>query len=800
MRQHSAQPAGLGLQGNDPRHGARRACSRLALLGVSALTSVLIAGAAHAADGAASSANAGAVAGEAAAAEMDEVVVTARHRSEDSQKVPAALSVIGGDFLEKTNTTNIGQVAQLVPSVQFTFFNARNANINIRGLGNNVGLANDGLDPGVGFYVDQVYYSRPATATLDLVDLDHVEILRGPQGTLFGKDTTAGAISITTSSPTFTPSGGAEVTGGNYGYFQAKGTVSGPIIADKLAGRLSLATTTRDGLLTNAHDGEKVNNYRNFTARGQLLFTPTDDLKVRFIADYGNQFTDCCVQVLSGIVTPPNGKNFTAYAQHFGYTPVVAPFSRTADVNSPFQARQETGGASVQVDWSTPNAVFTSITAWRFWNWWPKNDADNSPLSILTVAQNGDYQNQYTQEFRVASAGEHRIDYVAGVYLYREQITAVGAQAYGDAASYFLLSAALPSLVANGVRADYTSNYNTDSLAAFGQAVWHITPDINLTGGLRYTDDFKRGNFTQVASGGVPLTGALAALAPYRAALASNGYLAVKDQNNNLSGMANLSWQATPQVLAYANYARGYKSGGLNLTQLPVGASPVVAPESIDAVEFGLKTKLFDRRLVLNADVFWQQDKNYQANIIDPILLKMYLANVPKVKVQGVEVDIQAQPTEHVSLYASATYNDAVYDKYPGAPCGLEHANLATCNLNNSTLAGTPRWAIAAGGEVNHPVTFGAREAEVYVGADYTYRSSIYSAATDSIYSRLPQLSLLNARAGVRSDKWDAYVWAKNLFDKDYFTTAAGGSGNTGSIYAQLGDPRTYGVTLRVKY
>src|SRR6202008_586003 len=138
---------------------------------------------------------------------------------------------------------------------------------------------------------------------------------------------------------------------------------------------------------------------------------------------------------------------------------------------------------------------------------------------------------------------------------------------------------------------------------------------------------------------------------------------------------------------------------------------------------------------------------------------KMYLANVQKVRVQGVEVDLQAQPTDHVSLYASATYNDAIYDKYPSAPCGLENANLAACNLNGAALAGTPRWAIAAGGEVTQPVPFGARDAEVYLGGDYTYRSSIYSAATDSIYSRLPPLSLLNARAGVRSDKWDAYVW-----------------------------------------
>src|SRR5262249_37625078 len=147
------------------------------------------------------------------------------------------------------------------------------------------------------------------------------------------------------------------------------------------------------------------------------------------------------------------------------------------------QARQKTGGASIEVDWSTPKAVFTSVTSWRFWNWWPKNDGDNTPLSILTVAQNGDHQDQYTQEFRIASAGENRVDYVAGLYLYREQINVKGALQYGDAASYFLLSPLVPAAVLNNVRADYVSNYSTDSVALFGQAVWHITPKLNLTGG-----------------------------------------------------------------------------------------------------------------------------------------------------------------------------------------------------------------------------------------------------------------------------------------------------------------------------
>ncbi|MDR3510576.1 MAG: TonB-dependent receptor [Caulobacteraceae bacterium] len=772
------------------------------LCGATALSTLAWANGAAAAEGPAA---AGAGVGSAAAgdAAVEEIVVTARHRSEDSQKVPAALAVVGGQFLARTNTTNIAQVAQFVPSMQFSFVNARNANINIRGLGNNIGLASDGIDPGVGFYVDQVYYDRPATATFDLVDIDHVEVLRGPQGTLFGKNSTAGAIAITTSSPTTTPKATAEISGGNYGYFQAKASISGPIVGDILSARLSVATTTREGLLTNVGDGgNRVNAYRNQTYRGQILYTPTADFKLRVIADYSKQDTNCCDLVLAGIVTPPNGKNFVAYAEHFGYTPVVNPFSRQADTNSQIQARQETGGISAEADWSLPKATLTSITAWRFWNWWPANDSDYTPLSILTRSQNGDYQNQFSQEFRIASSGSNLIDYVGGLYFFREQINAVGEQQYGNAATYFLLSPALPSLVANGYTLNYTGSFDTTSVAAFGQATWHVTSRLNLTGGLRYTYDHKDGRFNQVASGGTPLTGVLAGYAKYRAALGSSTAFSVTDNKGDLSGLANVSYQVTDDVLGYVNYARGYKSGGLNLTQLPTGVNPVVAPESIDSVEAGLKTRLFDRRVTLNADVFWEKDENYQANIYDTTYAKQYLSNVPEVRSEGVEVDVQAQPTEHLSLYGSGTWDDAVYAKYPKAPCGLEKITQGVCNLSGAALAGVPRWSASAGGEYDYPLALGARETEAYVGVDYTFRSSVYSSATDSIYSKLPSLSLVNARLGVRAadQRWDAYLWAKNLGNVKYFTFISAGAGNTGQLVAQLGDPQTWGATLRVHY
>ena len=779
-----------------------RASFRAALLGAAAFAS-LSGAAAQSAPLAAGSAGVDAAAeAEAAPGQVEEVVVTARHRQENAQTVPAALSVVGGDFIAKTNTTNITQLTRYIPSVQFTAFNPRNSSINIRGLGNASGVASDGIDPGVGFYVDQVYYSRPATTTFDLVDIDRVEVLHGPQGTLYGKNTTAGAINITTASPSFTPQATAEVSGGSYGYVVAKGSVSGPLIDDVLAGRLSVASSRIDGLATNDFDGDKVNGSRNITVRSQLLYTPNQDLKVRVIGDYSRQITNCCYQVLAGIVTPPNGKNFLSAVGHFGYTPVVDPFDRHVDANSPIYARQETGGVSIQADYTLPGAVLSSITAWRFWNWAPGNDVDNTPLSVFTRADTTDTQNQVSQEFRIASTGERKLDYVAGLYLFREQVKGHAVLTYGDAASYLLVSPTIPAIAANGYGSDAYSSVNTISYAAYGQATYHLTSQWSLTGGLRYTHDDKKGDFLQTVGGGAPLTGALAALQALRTALAAPAAYNTKLDDGKLSGQAGLSYQATENVLAYANVARGYRSGGINLVQLPAGATPTIQPESIDSAEVGVKTRLFDRRVTLNAAAFYERDKNYQGTAVITGTTKTYLTNIPKVESKGFEVDVHAEPTTQVSLYASATYDAAAYKSFPNSPCGLENILQTSCDLSGRPLTGVPLWAASFGGEFRQPFTLGSRQVEAYVGVDDSFRSSIYSNATDTIYSRLPSLNLVDARLGVRAadGRWDAYVWGKNITDKKYFTSEAPGLGNLGSIYAALGDPATWGVTLRARY
>jgi len=285
---------------------------------------------------------------------VEQVLVTARRREENAQDVPVALSVIGIQQIEATGSYNVAQLTQLTPSVQFFSSNPRNTAITIRGLGTSFGLTNDGLEPGVGLYIDQVYMSRPAAATFDLIDIDRVEVLRGPQGTLFGKNTTAGAINVSIQQPTFERLVQAEVSAGNYGFYQGKATISGPLAGNVLAGRLSVSGTLRDGMIQNVTTGKDVNNQNDFGTRAQLLYRPNESFSLRIAADYNRQQTPCCAQsfVRIGTTLKPAAQQFPALAAAAGYAPAsLDPFDRKVDTNSPSKANQVIGGISAIADW-----------------------------------------------------------------------------------------------------------------------------------------------------------------------------------------------------------------------------------------------------------------------------------------------------------------------------------------------------------------------------------------------------------------------------------------------------------------
>ena len=746
-------------------------------------------------------------------ADLGDIVVTARRRDERAQDVPIALTVVNEELLDRTGAYNIAQVTQLAPSVQLLSSNPRNTAITIRGLGASYGLANDGLEQGVGIYVDQVYYGRPATATLDFVDLDRIEILRGPQGTLFGKNTTAGALNITTRDASFTPEGQAELSIGDYGFLQGKATISGPILDDRVAARFSVVSTRRDGVLHNVTTGTDQNSQNSISLRGQLLFEPTDRLRVRLYADYADLTPECCTQVFVrvGETLKPAGQQFWALADGRGYSPASTdPYDRLADVDAGIQADQIHRGVSAIVDYDFGFATFTSVSAWRAWDWGPQNDRDYTSLDIVRQSANPSWQDQWSQEFRLSSNGANRIDWTVGLYAFHQAVETHGVTEYGADAAYWLTAAGTPDALLDGYTVFNDSRIETDSYAVFGQLTWHITDRLHLTPGLRFTSEEKAGWYIATVEGGLETTDAT--LISRRNGVARPQAYDASLSDEDLSGQVALSYEITPDILAYGSFARGYKSGGINMAgipNLPNGqpalTNAVVEPETVTTYELGLKTQFFDRRVTANLAAYRTDIEDYQANVVDtgPGALRGYLANVEKVEIQGVEIDAFARPNRYVDLYANVAWTDATYADFTNGPCPLERIGTTTlaCDLSGEDLPGVSRWAASVGGEVHADGAFLGQSGEFYGGVDASWRSTYNSDAAVSRYTEIEGYTIANLRAGFRAENgWEVFAWVRNALDEDYLQFVSVQSGNSGLVIGNPGDSRTFGVTLRARY
>ena len=748
---------------------------------------------------------------------VEPVIVTARQRPEDAQSVPEAISVVGTQTLAVTATYNTSLISQLVPSLNYSSPNPRNTAFTLRGLGSSVlavSQANDGLEPGVGFYVDQVYHARPATAAFDFLDVERVEVLRGPQGTVFGKNTTAGAINIITKAPSFTPEAQGELTYGNLNYWQGKGSVSGPLHGDTIAARLSFTATSRDGVLKNVTTGGLDNSVNTLGFHGQILFRPVANGSFKLSGDYNQFDANCCTQVYVrvGTTLKSPAKQYAALAAGVGYAPAsLNPYDRLTDIDAPVKADTDEGGVSGIAEWNLGAATVTSISAWRFWDWDAANDRDYTRLSIQTLQHIPSRQDQYSQELRIASNGRHTLEYVAGVYVFNQVITGEPITQYGPLATYWLLgpAPAFPASLLNGYGTDGHTRFNSSSYAAFGELTWRVAPRFNVTGGLRYTQENKTGEYASTVYGGLAVTGSL--LNSQLSILRPQAYTA-RDSNGGLSGRVLAAYDLTDTVMVYGSYARTSKSGGLNMSGLPLDASnqpalsaAVIQPERNTTFEAGVKSRLIGNRLLLNLDLFDTSVNDFQTNVVDtgPGALRGYLANIAEVRSRGVELDSDVILSSNLSAHLSSTWTDAKYVSYKNGPCPLEliAGGTTVCDLSGRGLPGTPRRVMSVGGDYKHPLAIGALEGEGYAHVEATVRSRIYGDPTDSKYTVIGGYGLVNVSVGFRAGgRWEVSAWVKNLFDADYLQNVTVQSGNSGLIVGTPGDPRTFGMTVRAKY
>ncbi|MES2056312.1 MAG: TonB-dependent receptor [Pseudomonadota bacterium] len=772
---------------------------------------------------------------DAADSDMD-ILVTARRRAEDAQKIPGSLSVISGALLDRSYTVNTQQLSQLVPALNYSSANPRNTAFTIRGLGSSVvavSQANDGLEPGVGYYVDQVYHARPATAAFDFSDIERVEVLRGPQGTLFGKNSTAGAINITTRAPTFDTEGAAELSYGSFNFVQAKAAVSGALVGDTLAGRLSVVSTRRDGVIDNVRTGGHNNAIGNQAIRGQLLFRPSEDLSIRLSADFTNFESNCCTQVYYRVAERPGtlrtpARQYPALAAHFGYAPPsLNPYDRKTDIDAKLGVKTNEGGVAAIADWNVGPVTLTSVSAWRFWNWDAANDRDYTGIQIQTEQHIPSRQDQYSQELRFASNGDGALSYVGGLYFFRQRVIGRPISIYGADAAYWLIGPTtatpippgspagtptppptpVPGNLLDGYGTDGRTDFQSNSYAAFGEVNWRPVDRLTLTGGLRYTYEDKKGSYDTFVFGGLP-TGNTALINAKLSILRGQSYKA-KVNDGSLTGRANITYAFTDDVLGYASFARGAKSGGINMSGLPLNGAnlpalntAVVRPEQNTNYEIGLKTRLFDRRLIFNIDGFYTRVTDFQANVTDQraaAALRTYLANIPRVTVKGFEADATAAVTSNLTLRASVAYADGKYASYPAGPCPIERIGNSTtvCDLTGQQLPSLPKWAYTLGADYTQPL---GAIGSAFLHADSNTRTRQLGDPTGSAYTVIDGYTVVNGSIGFHSAHgWELAVFARNLFDKDYIQNVTIQAGNSGLILATPSDPRTIGITFRAQ-
>lgn len=751
--------------------------------------------------------------------QTDTLVVTSRRRREVLQDVPIAITVISGKLVDDAGAFNVNRVKELVPSIQLYTSNPRNTGINIRGLGSPFGLTNDGLDPGVGYYVDGVYYARPAAATLDFIDIEQIEVLRGPQGTLFGKNTTSGAINITTRKPSFKPGSNFEVSYGNLGYIQAKSSITGAL-SKKLAARVSFSGTQRNGLIENVRTGKFTNDINNLGFRGELLYKISGNTSVTLAGDLSRQMPDGYAQVVAGVVETKRlaYRQFNAIIADLNYQlPSGNAFDRKIDHDVSWNSGNELGGVSLNVHTKVGAGTLTATTAWRYWDWDPSNDRDFTGLQALSKSQNPAKHKNWSQEFRYAGEFSSRLGGVVGLFYINQEVKINGTEESGTAQWRFSQSTMSDKWKTPGLFEGYgistQASIKSHSAAAFANVDWEALDRFHILPGIRFNYDKKDVVYDRVTYGGLQTTDP-SLIALKNTIYTGQSYVAGADENN-LTYQLTLSYKASKRFNSFATFSTSFKPVGVNIAGLPtIAGKPatelaVIKPEDLEHFEFGVKTTPLDN-FILNVTFHNTDIDNYQTNVQSPELgvNRGYIANAEKVNVKGAELDANIKASEHFTFYGAAAYTSAKYVRFTNAPMPLEETGatengvqVAFKDISGGQLPGISKWAGSLGGEFTTPVAFLGKAGKFFLALENFYRSSFSSSPSPSAYLNIDAYTLVNGRFGFRSNNGlSAFVWGRNLFDKNYYEQLLPAGGNAGHYAGVLGDQRTYGVTMRYSF
>jgi iron complex outermembrane receptor protein len=816
---------------------------------------------------------------------VGEVIVTARRQAENIQDVPISVQAISGETLERTGVIDLQNLIAQTPGLNSTGGNPRNFSVTIRGIGY-APTAADGLDNAIGVYFDGVYQARPGQVLQDLVDVSSFEVLRGPQGTLFGRNAAAGALNVTFNKPSFEPSQTLEFSYGDNNFVQGKAILTGPL-TDKIAFRTALFGTYADGWVSTplkpafqaaaaqkgiyaptATDEDETASTGRWGIRQQFLID-ADNLRINIAGDL-NVEEDSSSGFSSGggvveVWGPGNwGLNTTgaqqaratnalralAQLENFGgvrnWVPTVDPDVSIS--NSFNRMRTRNGGASITVDYDFDWATLTSISAWRFWSFNPPQDSDGSPLDIynnMAISRS----DQYSQEFRLASKGDGRVDWQIGSFLYYSELDdhyvvhQFGADVIPWYNAYNTLAGTAFTPIPLSFRSLLTAtriiedtHVENSNAAVYGQATWHINDAFDLTGGLRYTSDRKKGS-SPVDTSQLPASlpagvtnaqlnafynaidavqrnpGVIYTTPGYPTTPATSGYALDRSTSaDNISGTVSLTYKVTPDITTYVAYATGFQAGGLDLNNRSLSPlAPAIEPTTTENIEVGVKASLFDRRLTLNLAAYQETLEGFQTSISFTLpdgTPQRGATNVGDIRARGFEWNAAADLGYGIRLTFDGNYNDAVYTRAASlpAPAELSYNGVANIDATGQRAPYAPRWALSVTPSWETQIGSGA---EFYSYAQYSYTSTYGTGVTQSVYTQVPEQFNLNLRAGVRLDdgKYDISLFGNNVTDEKNIISqgllaAPSGAGVTAYLgrTVSYNQPARYGVTLRAKF
>lgn len=702
-------------------------------------------------------------AAEASSAAIEELVVTAQKRAENIQDVPISIVAISGDSLQKAGITDFQNLTLVAPGlVTDANSDPRSARIGLRGV---TTAQDNGKQSSVGVFIDGVFMSRVGMAFTELADIDHVEVLRGPQGTLFGMNTSAGLIHIITTKPNLTDvKGFIEGVVGDYDRKEIRGSITGPLIPGVLGASFSAFSTDRGGTVYNATQGEKVNDQHRYGFRGKLGYH-RDNLDVQLIADYSKEDSNCCGNVLLFLKPGANVLGVPAAPQ----APPGYPYSRIK--LTPFRdiIKPEGAGVSAEVNYDLGGMTLTSVTAWRKWDIYGQNDAGAFAAPLLETAGNQAHD-QYSQELRLASSSDQRLEWVGGLFYFNR---------HSKAHSYLrFIPSALHSATQNGTT---LTDFRIDdiSYAAFGQIAYHVSEALKLSVGARYSQEDQDASEVQVAQNFV-----------------SPNYNRKASRNEGqLTYTFTGSYDFSPDVMVYASLARGFKPGGFDMGR-PLTFTDFQFDEETNLnKEIGIRTTLMDHRLLFNATVFHTVYKNFQTLQFDGI--RFLSGNAPKFTTKGLELEVVARPVTGLSISGQASFLSAKYNDFKLGACPQGVAGA--CDLTGRTLPQAPKTTYNVQAAYEHQLAQTSWTG--FVQGDYAYRSKAYfNQALDPVLVQ-KAYGIANLRIGVRSaDGLKIEGFATNLFEKNYMAFAFNGPLVTGGYEGFLGDPRMYGVRVRKEF